>query len=170
MRPSAPTAAEQAEVSARLRHLGGEPGDGSGGSSSGGSSSGGSGGGSSSGGESVDVPEGSIPPPPTIDPSDDPIQQAIEQIEYYNVVVNVSNQTFEDNDTTVIDDRDTTVDNSVNQNIEAFGDVNQDFDNDIVSGDGAVAAGDGADQHRAGAGRPAATSPTPRSPPRRAGS
>ena len=32
----------------------------------------------------------------------------------------------------------------MNQNITAFGDVNQDFDNDVVSGDGAVAAGDDA--------------------------
>ena len=59
-------------------------------------------------------------------------------------VVNTTHQTFEDNDVTNIDDRDTTVDNSVNQDITAFGDVNQDFDNDVVSGDGAVAAGDDA--------------------------
>ena len=55
-----------------------------------------------------------------------------------------TDQSFEDNDVTNIDDRDTTVDSSVNQNITAFGDVNQDFDNDVVSGDGAVAAGDNA--------------------------
>ncbi|HET6729238.1 MAG TPA: hypothetical protein VFG96_07445, partial [Jiangellaceae bacterium] len=55
---------------------------------------------------------------------------AIESINHYTNVFNETNQE--------VDDRDTTVDNSVNQNIEAFGDVNQDFDTDIVSGDGAV--------------------------------
>jgi hypothetical protein len=69
---------------------------------------------------------------------------AIESINHYTNVLNETNQVFQDNDTTVIDDRDTTVDNSVNQNINAFGDVNQEFDNDVVSGDGAVAAGDDA--------------------------
>jgi hypothetical protein len=68
---------------------------------------------------------------------------AIESINHYTNVVNLTEQSFEDNDVTNIDDRDTTVDNSVNQNITAFGDVTQDFDNDVVSGDGAVAAGDG---------------------------
>jgi hypothetical protein len=68
---------------------------------------------------------------------------AIESINHYTNVLNVTEQSFQDNDYTSIDDRDTTVDQSVNQNITAFGDVNQDFDNDVVSGDGAVAAGDG---------------------------
>jgi hypothetical protein len=68
---------------------------------------------------------------------------AIESINHYTNVVNLTEQSFEDNDVTNIDDRDTTVDNSVNQDITAFGDVTQDFDNDVVSGDGAVAAGDG---------------------------
>jgi hypothetical protein len=68
---------------------------------------------------------------------------AIESINHYTNVVNLTEQSFEDNDVTNIDDRDTTVDNSVDQNITAFGDVTQDFDNDVVSGDGAVAAGDG---------------------------
>ena len=76
---------------------------------------------------------------------------AIESINHYTTVVNTTNQQFEDNDVTNIDDRDTTVDSSVNQNITAFGDVNQDFDNDVVSGDGAVAAGDGS-QVNTGAG------------------
>jgi hypothetical protein len=58
-------------------------------------------------------------------------------------VVNVTEQTIEDNDLTTIDDRDTAVDQSVNQDITAFGDIDQNFDNDVVSGDGAVAAGDG---------------------------
>jgi hypothetical protein len=76
---------------------------------------------------------------------------AIESINHYTNVFNETNQTFQDNDVTNIDDRDTTVDSSVNQNITAFGDVNQDFDNDVVSGDGAVAAGDGS-QVNTGAG------------------
>ena len=74
----------------------------------------------------------------------DPVEQVLQQLNYYTTVVNTTNQTFQDNDVTNIDDRDTTVDASVNQNITAFGDVNQDFDNDVVSGDGAVAAGDDA--------------------------
>jgi hypothetical protein len=67
---------------------------------------------------------------------------AIEAVNHYQTVFNETNQSFEDNDVTTIDDRDTTVDNSNNQNITAFGDVTQDFDNDVVSGDGAIAAGD----------------------------
>jgi hypothetical protein len=89
-----------------------------------------------------------LPPPPA--PSggegggyEGGLSGAIESINHYTNVVNTTNQTFEDNDVTNIDDSDTTVDASVNQNITAFGDVNQDFDNDVVSGDGAVAAGDG---------------------------
>lgn len=69
---------------------------------------------------------------------------AVASINHYQSVLNVTDQTFEDNDVTTVDDRDVTVDDSVNQNITAFGDVHQDFDNDVVSGDGAVAAGDGA--------------------------
>jgi len=69
---------------------------------------------------------------------------AIESINHYTNVINNTEQYFQDNDTTNIDDSDTTVDQSVNQNITAFGDVNQDFDNDTVTGDGAVAAGDNA--------------------------
>ncbi|UKA74739.1 IniB N-terminal domain-containing protein [Arthrobacter sp. FW306-07-I] len=48
--------------------------------------------------------------------------------------------------TTMLDDRDTTTDQSVNQNIWAHGDVEQWFDHDAVvaSGDYAVAAGDDA--------------------------
>jgi hypothetical protein len=83
-----------------------------------------------------------LPPPPPIDPGGDPVEQVLQQLNYFSTVTNITRQTFEDNDTTVIDDRDTTVDASVNQNITAFGDVNQDFDNDVVSGDEAVAAGD----------------------------
>jgi hypothetical protein len=76
---------------------------------------------------------------------------AIESINHYSSVLNVTEQSFQDNDVTNIDDRDVTTDNSVNQNINAFGDVNQDFDNDVVTGDGAVAAGDNA-QVNTGAG------------------
>lgn len=90
------------------------------------------------------TPPVDVPPPPAPDPGADPLEQVIQQINYYNNVVNLNQQSFEDNDVTTIDDRDTTVDNSVNQNITAFGDVNQDFDNDVVSGDEAVAAGDNA--------------------------
>jgi hypothetical protein len=97
-----------------------------------------------------------LPPPPA--PSggegggyEGGLSGAIESINHYTNVINTTNQQFEDNDVTNIDDRDTTVDSSVNQNITAFGDVNQDFDNDVVSGDGAVAAGDGS-QVNTGAG------------------
>jgi len=90
-----------------------------------------------------------LPPPPA--PSggegggyEGGLSGAIESINHYTNVFNETNQSFQDNDVTNIDDRDTTVDASVNQNITAFGDVTQDFDNDVVSGDGAVAAGDNA--------------------------
>jgi hypothetical protein len=97
------------------------------------------------GGPSHHIDPGSGPAgPPPLDPGGDPVEQVLQQLNYYTNVVNTTNQTFEDNDVTNIDDRDTTVDNSVNQNITAFGDVNQDFDNDVVSGDGAAAAGDDA--------------------------
>jgi hypothetical protein len=98
-----------------------------------------------------------LPPPPAHSGGGDGggyeggLSGAIESINHYTNVLNTTNQTFQDNDVTNIDDRDTTVDSSVNQNITAFGDVNQDFDNDVVSGDGAVAAGDGS-QVNTGAG------------------
>jgi hypothetical protein len=86
-----------------------------------------------------------LPPPPAGGGGGEEggLSGAVEAINHYTSVVNVTEQSFEDNDYTSIDDRDTTVDQSVNQNITAFGDVNQDFDNDVVSGDEAVAAGDG---------------------------
>ena len=90
-----------------------------------------------------------LPPPPA--PSggegggyEGGLSGAIESINHYTNVFNETNQSFQDNDVTNIDDSDTTVDASVNQNITAFGDVDQTFDNDVVSGDGAVAAGDNA--------------------------
>lgn len=98
-----------------------------------------------------------LPPPPAYSGGGEGggyeggLSGAIESINHYTNVINTTNQQFEDNDVTNIDDRDTTVDSSVNQNITAFGDVNQDFDNDVVSGDGAVAAGDGS-QVNTGAG------------------
>jgi hypothetical protein len=95
-----------------------------------------------------------LPPPPASGGEggyEGGLSGAIESINNYTNVLNVTEQSFEDNDVTNIDDRDTTVDQSVNQNITAFGDVNQDFDNDVVSGDGAVAAGDNA-QVNTGAG------------------
>jgi hypothetical protein len=89
-----------------------------------------------------------LPPPPASGGDgggyEGGLSGAIESINHYTNVLNTTNQSFEDNDVTNIDDSDTNVDASVNQNITAFGDVNQDFDNDVVSGDGAVAAGDNA--------------------------
>ncbi len=90
-----------------------------------------------------------LPPPPASSGGEGGgyeggLSGAIESINHYTNVYNETNQSFQDNDVTNIDDSDTTVDASVNQNITAFGDVTQDFDNDVVSGDGAVAAGDNA--------------------------
>jgi hypothetical protein len=68
---------------------------------------------------------------------------AIASINHYQSVVNLTQQSFEDNDVTTIDDRDTTIDQSVNQNMTVFGDVDQTFDNDVASGDQAAIAGDG---------------------------
>ena len=84
-----------------------------------------------------------VPPPPNPAPlpGETDFEAAVRQINY---VTNVANNTYtDDRDITQIDDRDTTVDSSINQNITALGDVNQQFDNDtaVASGDGAVAAG-----------------------------
>jgi len=105
-------------------------------------------GGASQGGAANFAGSGNVvlPPPPAHGGGggeEGGLSGAIEAINHYTNVVNVTEQSFQDNDYTSIDDRDTTVDASVNQNITAFGDVNQDFDNDVVSGDEAVAAGDG---------------------------
>src|SRR5690606_402170 len=86
---------------------------------------------------------GSVPPPPSPDPGSSPLEQVIQQINHYTNVVNLNQQTFEDNDTTVINDNDEIIDNSVNQNITAFGDVNQSCDTGVVTGDGNALAGDG---------------------------
>jgi hypothetical protein len=82
-------------------------------------------------------------PPPAPDPGSTPLEQVIQQINHYTNVVNQNYQSFEDNDTTVINDNDEIIDNSVNQNVTAFGDVNQSFDNDVVTGDGNALGGDG---------------------------
>jgi hypothetical protein len=105
-------------------------------------------GGASQGGAANFAGSGNVvlPPPPAHGGGggeEGGLSGAIEAINHYTNVVNLTEQSFQDNDYTSIDDRDTTVDASVNQNITAFGDVNQDFDNDVVSGDEAVAAGDG---------------------------
>jgi hypothetical protein len=100
----------------------------------------------------VNVP----PPPPAYEAYEASgngggLQGAIESINHYSSVYNTTDQTYEDNDTTVINDQDTSVDNSVNQDIAAFGDVNQDFDNDVVTGDGNALGGDNS-QVNSGAG------------------
>jgi len=82
-------------------------------------------------------------PPPAPDPGSTPLEQVIQQINHYTNVVNQNYQSFEDNDTTIINDNDEIIDNSVNQNVTAFGDVNQSFDNDVVTGDGNALGGDG---------------------------
>jgi hypothetical protein len=84
-----------------------------------------------------------VPPPPSPAPlpGETDFEAAVRQISY---VTNVANNTYtDDRDLTQIDDRDTSVDSSINQRITALGDVNQSFDNDtaVASGDGAVAAG-----------------------------
>jgi hypothetical protein len=58
-----------------------------------------------------------------------------ELMEHYATVINISHSVNEAGDTVYIDQ-------SVNQNIEAYGDVNQSFDQAAVTGDGAVVAGD----------------------------
>jgi hypothetical protein len=100
-----------------------------------------------------------LPPPPpayeAYEASGDGggIAGAIESINHFNSVTNLTNQEFSDDDTTVINDQDTNVDNSINQDITAFGNVNQDFDqdNDVVTGDGNALGGDGS-QVNSGAG------------------
>jgi hypothetical protein len=104
-------------------------------------------------------PDGSPPPPPPAELPPPPVQVpgesdgdfVVRQVNYFHEVVNITQQTYEDNDTTIINDQDTNVDNSVNQDITAFGDVNQDFDNDVVTGDGNALGGDNS-QVNSGAG------------------
>jgi len=73
-----------------------------------------------------------LPPPPHPKPGEDPHEVAVKYLNTY-----VTNN--------YVDDRDTIVDNSINQNIDNRGGIfNQDIDVDsvVASGDGAVAAGD----------------------------
>ena len=78
-----------------------------------------------------------LPPPPAPQPlpGESDIDAVVRQFEYIT-------NTYVYNDS-----HDTVLDNSVNQNVWANGDVFQTFDNDpvIASGDGAVAAGDDID-------------------------
>lgn len=69
-------------------------------------------------------------PPPAPEPDQDDHEAAVKYLQ--TIITN-----------NWIDDRDTTVDNSIHQVIHAGGDVNQTIDNDtvIASGDGSVAAG-----------------------------
>ena len=55
-----------------------------------------------------------LPPPPTPDPGGDPVEQVLQQLNYFTTVSNTTQQYFEDNDVINIDDRDTTVDQLVN--------------------------------------------------------
>ena len=54
--------------------------------------------------------QATLPPPPTPDPGGDPVEQVLQQLNYFTTVSNTTQQYFEDNDVTNIDDRDTTVD------------------------------------------------------------
>lgn len=107
------------------------------GGSSGGSSSAAAAAGSSS---AAAAAHAAPPPPPPMEPApgQSALDAAISQITYVN---NVTNTTYVD-DSDTYEDNDTVVDSSVAQTIYADGDVHQDFDTTIASGDGAVAAGD----------------------------
>jgi hypothetical protein len=86
-----------------------------------------------------------IPPPPHYaayaeSPDHGGLAGALETIDYYQSVTNVTNQEYNDNDTSTVYDNDTNIDNSINQDITSFGgDINQDFDSNVATGDGAVA-------------------------------
>jgi hypothetical protein len=89
-----------------------------------------------------------LPPPPSYgayEASGDGggLAGAIDSINHYTSVTNITNQDYQDNDTTVINDQDTNIDNSINQDITAFGDVTQDFDQNVVTGDHSGIATDG---------------------------
>ncbi len=72
---------------------------------------------------------------PTRSPRCPRTPRTAELMEHYATVINISHSIEEAGDTIYIDQ-------SVNQNIEAYGDVNQSFDQAAVTGDGAVLAGD----------------------------
>jgi hypothetical protein len=80
------------------------------------------------------------PPPPPLDPGygETELDAAIRQVVYVN---NVSNNTYtEDND--YFSDDDTVIDSSVNQTILADGDVHQDFDSAVASGESVANTGE----------------------------
>ncbi|WP_237774271.1 IniB N-terminal domain-containing protein [Actinosynnema sp. ALI-1.44] len=83
-----------------------------------------------------------VPPPPSPHPmpGEPGLHSVVRQFDYIT-------NTYVYNDS-----HDTVLDNSVNQNIWAYGDVFQKFDNDpvVASGDGAVAAGDDVDDVNTG--------------------
>jgi hypothetical protein len=80
------------------------------------------------------------PPPPPMDPAEGytDLDAAVQQIVYVSNVTN--NTTVNDQDT--FEDNDIVTDASVNQNILAGGDVNQDFDNAIAGEDGFANTGE----------------------------
>ncbi|HEY8524202.1 MAG TPA: hypothetical protein VIL48_04515 [Acidimicrobiales bacterium] len=80
----------------------------------------------------LEPPEGAPELPPEIANQLPPVPEhatAAELMAHYNTVVDLAN-----------DDGDVYIDQSVHQHIEAFGDVNQTFDQAAVTGDGAVQA------------------------------
>lgn len=89
------------------------------------------------------APGSPAPVPPAPIAGEDPLDAVVREITIItNNISNVSNtSTITETNTTNIDDRDTIVDNSVRQSINAGGDVNldQDITNNTASGDGAVA-------------------------------
>jgi hypothetical protein len=84
------------------------------------------------------APGYTAPPPPPMDPAEGytDLDAAVQQIVYVSNVTN--NTTVNDQDT--FEDNDIVTDASVNQNILAGGDVNQDFDT-TIAGEGANAVG-----------------------------
>jgi len=80
------------------------------------------------------------PPPPVHQPGESDFESVMRQINYFTDVTNVTNQEYNDNDVSTVYDNDTNIDNSINQDITSFGgDINQDFDSNVATGDGAVA-------------------------------
>src|SRR5215207_547089 len=87
----------------------------------------------------LESPEGSPDLDPALADQIPPVPDdasTAELMEHYATVINISHSIEEAGDTIYIDQ-------SVNQNIEAYGDVNQNFDQEAVAGEGAVLAGDG---------------------------
>lgn len=81
------------------------------------------------------------PPPPPMDPHEGytDLDAAVEQIVYVtNITNNTTNNTTNIDDRDTFEDNDTIVDNSIDQNILAGGNVNQDFDN-VTQGDNSIA-------------------------------